>query len=669
MDKIGNRSVPSVEELQRVPGLTPYAYTLNALWKDSARMLDSEGTDDITPASMIIGTTAKPEVLTSTSDRALSIQTTYALSSGWCKPVFVEGKITTEGASLGVAQFEAYVVDVIGGNATALYGKMKMGDSGHVTGLACGVFAYLKLFDSASQSKGTYVPLNVSLEAGSSFSGSTTMALTRYEFGGTKTYLNDTVDFFLLMGCESGSNHMFYNNTLRCKILTTNWYMPLSSAQGSYTTAYPIVCTGAERAITIGTKATAASSLPITATSFEAEPGSNYLFGLFCAVADASAATSKDELRSTWIRTRVNEGRHVGSTAGWGFGVCGAEIQLKIYADGAATEMHAWQNSAVWAQLETQGAGGVEFKTGSYSQCVLANVGLTNAATTIDAGAVVAGITINSNTGATVTDTGGFYGLFITDKNGSSLDFQSAIYIADSVATTGISIGTCATGISMTGTYSTGCMKVDATDDTANVTLMTIDSEYTKATDWHRNAEFKLRYKPTGNAGDSNLVSLSGICFLGISGTTVTGDGKAVGVTGLIHFYNAYVMDTGASDNITAALNGVVASESAPVMTSGHITTLHLQNNMEGASPNDTSGIATFIYVDNDHAESNSGGCFDSVMHIRTSTTPYLFDFPAGSYSSGIADDGSTAGASCIGHLKLNYRGQTGYINVYSDNS
>jgi len=206
------------------------------------------------------------------------------------------------------------------------------------------------------------------------------------------------------------------------------------------------------RAIRIGTKTT---GLKISTSTFEAEPANNYLFGLF-SVVSSPEATASDELRSAWIRTRVDSGSTIGTTPGWGYGVCGAEVQLKIYG----ANLFSWQHSALWAQLETQGT--TNFKNYTYSQCVLANVGLTGT-TTIDAGAVVAGVTINSNTATGVTDTGGFYGLYITDKSATNKDFQSGIFIADSVSTTGISIGLCTTGLSIPGATTTGLSVTDAT--------------------------------------------------------------------------------------------------------------------------------------------------------------------------------------------------------------
>lgn len=187
----------------------------------------------------------------------------------------------------------------------------------------------------------------------------------------------------------------------------------------------------ATRAIRIGTKESASTSIAIsTGAVLDAEPANNYLLGLFAKVA-ASEATSTDELRGAWIRTRVNSGCTIGTATGWGYGVCGAEIQLKIYG----ATINSWQASALWAQLESQDAT-TTFADGCIASCVLANVGLT-ATTTIASGGVACGVCINSNTAASgVTATGGFYGLYITQKTAGLLDFTSGIYGDNTAYTT-----------------------------------------------------------------------------------------------------------------------------------------------------------------------------------------------------------------------------------------
>lgn len=242
-----------------------------------------------------------------------------------------------------------------------------------------------------------------------------------------------------------------------------------SACSGS---AFNVTGTNTGRALRIGTKVSEATSLKISSgETVDAEPANNYLLGLFTKV-NATEATSTDELRSAWIRTRVNADMHVGQSANWGYGVCGAEVQLKFYGGSGGTDTYAWQNSALWAQLETAGAT-TNFKDGSVSSCVLANVGLT-ATTVIDNGAVVAGVAINSNTaGSNVTATGGFYGLYIYQDNSACLDFKTGIHMDDNVATTGIELGACTTGITLTGAMATG---MSITGATTNAMLTEIDT-------------------------------------------------------------------------------------------------------------------------------------------------------------------------------------------------
>jgi len=229
------------------------------------------------------------------------------------------------------------------------------------------------------------------------------------------------------------------------------------------------------RAIRIGVKDT---GLKISSGVRDAEPANNYLFGLFSEV-KATEATSTDELRSAWIRTRVNVNCDIGSNAGWGYGVCGAEVQLKFY--GGTTSVYAWQNSALWAQLESQAAT-TTFKNGSYSQAVLANVGLTSA--TVESGAVVAGVTINSNTastGVTIDSGGGFYGLFITDKSTTNLNFQDGIHIEDGSCTTGINLNGGATAYvpiligAKSNSANVGVVLAGALDNTGGVQIFCDD--------------------------------------------------------------------------------------------------------------------------------------------------------------------------------------------------
>ena len=295
---------------------------------------------------------------------------------------------------------------------------------------------------------------------------------------------------------------------------------------GANTIACIDITNTAARAIRIGTKESAATSIAISSgESVDAEPANNYLFGLFAKVAsDESDIT--DELRGAWIRTRVNDGCDIGvGSVGYGYGVCGAEIQLKIYADSVATSIASWQNSAVWAQLETQGAAGVHFEGGSVSQCVLANVGLTST-TIIETGAVVAGVTVNSNTaGSGVTATGGFYGIYICQDNATCLDFTDGIHIDNGSCTTGINIAGGAGCIPLqagtkANTSGSGVVLTGSGDNSGGVQLYFDDGGASVAGEVVTPIRARMLVTVHQTSGTSVCGSFSQLVSLGTTGTT-----------------------------------------------------------------------------------------------------------------------------------------------------
>ena len=331
--------------------------------------------------------------------------------------------------------------------------------------------AYLELSGATTLASGGLAVINAGLELGGAFTDTANM------LSGIDVNLNDGTNALSTAKNSAGVRIRKTSGS------TAGWPIGVYIEDSGATTGIEIgnctngivvsgVCSGSAidvtgtntgRALRIGTKVSEATSLKISSgETVDAEPANNYLLGLFTKV-DATEATSTDELRSAWIRTRVNADMHVGETANWGYGVCGAEVQLKFYGGSGGTDTHAWQNSALWAQLETAGAT-TNFKSGSVSSCVLANVGLT-ATTVIDSGAVVAGVSINSNTaGSNVTATGGFYGMYIYQDNSGCLDFKTAIKLDDNVATTGIDLGICTTGMLISGATT------EAIDITGNAT-------------------------------------------------------------------------------------------------------------------------------------------------------------------------------------------------------
>ena len=86
-------------------------------------------------------------------------------------------------------------------------------------------------------------------------------AFERYELADNASY-----DFGLygllwhIVGLYDHSGKVWYDNTLKIQIDTTKWWIPLSEAEGSYTTQYPIVSTCGDTAISVTNTLTGAAT-------------------------------------------------------------------------------------------------------------------------------------------------------------------------------------------------------------------------------------------------------------------------------------------------------------------------------------------------------------------------------------------------------------------------
>jgi hypothetical protein len=193
----------------------------------------------------------------------------------------------------------------------------------------------------------------------------------------------------------------------------------------------------------------------------DTEPANNYLMGVFSKVTTSETTLSTDDLGSSWFRTRVD----AGVTIGAGYSLYGTKGQLRIYADsGKATSISNWAATGVLGVLEVSGAT-TTFQSGCVASAGYFNVSLTTTSV-IASGAVVAGVAITSASAA-ITDTGtAYYGAYIS-KSGA-VAFDSGIKITDSSCTTGVSIGTSTTAISITGT-STQAINIAAAANITNL--------------------------------------------------------------------------------------------------------------------------------------------------------------------------------------------------------
>jgi len=233
--------------------------------------------------------------------------------------------------------------------------------------------------------------------------------------------------------------------------------------------------------------------------------------------------------------------------------------------------------------------------------------------------------------------------------------------------TTGINLsGGCATGISITNP-TTKAIGVTNSTAVTGLDAVTVAETYTKVDGWHVGIRSNLTYTPAGGTGYAGIYPLYAKGVL---------DGTFSG--GTEYFFAAKLrLDLTASavcDNAGSFFDPLIlqiTANSGATMTAGMTSFLHLQwssdKSFAGIFNSGTMNPSTWIYVD-----AMAKGAVvppDSVFCIRSYLTPYLFDFNNLAMCASLSDTGGTAGADCVGHIKIRWNGADAYINVFSDNS
>ncbi len=221
------------------------------------------------------------------------------------------------------------------------------------------------------------------------------------------------------------------------------------------------------------------------------------------------------------------------------------------------------------------------------------------------------------------------------------------------------------TAYPISSTYSAGnAVLVTTTTGTTGLTDIALASTYTGTAHYesHVGANFTVTYTPAAGTGSCWVESLGG--KVNVNGT-IDAQTWFKGVGANLNFSAS--ADFNAASSIACAITASITSDASAVVQDGNIAVIHLSCASANVDLTDTAGICTFIYIDNDSQHAVGG--MDSIMRVHSWDTPYLFDFPSGGYSQGIQDTGGTAGASCVGHLKILFNGATAYLNVFSDNS
>jgi hypothetical protein len=160
-------------------------------------------------------------------------------------------QLTQTGASASKI-LEAFRVNIdanvmTGDWVNAIVARVDYGNSGSAAGgMVAPLCAELSL-PSGTPSGGAYYVADLEMEAPENHvehgNVSFPTAWLNFAIYGNSTAIGSVEDYGFLMrldGFTSGTGNILYNNTIRNRIGSTTWYLPMSSAEGEYETAYLI---------------------------------------------------------------------------------------------------------------------------------------------------------------------------------------------------------------------------------------------------------------------------------------------------------------------------------------------------------------------------------------------------------------------------------------------
>ena len=167
-----------------------------------------------------------------------TITTTNTATSGTYQPLVVSTTMSGAGADGGRAKFDMTTNVALGSFSNALKAEVTYGASGRTTGLGSAFVAELSL--SAGTSSGTYAPVEIELNAPASASTGTATSFMYISTQGANVAAVDSNAFlFNLQGVTAGSGKLLQTGTtfatpaatLKCKIGSTTYYLPLYNGQ------------------------------------------------------------------------------------------------------------------------------------------------------------------------------------------------------------------------------------------------------------------------------------------------------------------------------------------------------------------------------------------------------------------------------------------------------
>lgn len=320
-------------------------------------------------------------------------------------------------------------------------------------------------------------------------------------------------------------------------------------------------------------------------------------------------------------------------------------------------------NAGVLGTFEAQTTAVTVDGTGgdNCTAAVMGRVGVTVTATTVSTSGILAGVAAMSNiTSGYVTVSGsGILAAFYAGIFSSKQVWNYGLYVAASSATTGICVSTCTTGISLTGTQTTGIsIGSGVSTSIAAVTPATFTGvpaangiiyANTTATSTTPGSVRAILGSATlaATTTSGTIVGVRGI----VTGTTaITGTVYAYGVQGKIVLDNVNV--TAGSAHVCGLLAQI--SGNGMTATSGHIAGLIVSGQNLPTSAN-----VNAIYCE------SGGGKINAVMQSNVKADYFLDinNFESGGCCSATVD---VSTSSSSGNIKVLVDGQVRYIKLYS---
>lgn len=402
--------------------------------------------------SIALGTSGSPLTLTASSPIFTLYSTTSNASTTNAEPFYVKSTLTGVGGYGGRSRFHTYSNVASGSNLMGLKSMLEFGDSGTGNGLSAGFCSELVMPNADTTSEGgAYCVLELEYVAGgSSLVTAGNLAVNHASFiratnsGDADGDFDDNGFFFVLSGLNDATGHLLYNNTLKVGVGTTTWYMPLSSAQGSFTTAYPIVTSYATTALTIGACVTGIQLTNVSGYALQVITDGRVLLGTTSV--GLPLATSEHGLAV-----------HCEPAAAFTAYTSSFGIRSRYHVSVAQTNIVTYEAVDARLRVKASMAGGVHAGVQGYieiSDSPTLTTGMTQAG----------GFTVEAGAG-TVLTSGYLYGVHIDSATADSVDVSNVsytalristgtsskeawtygIYIGDADAVTGLHIGTCTT--------------------------------------------------------------------------------------------------------------------------------------------------------------------------------------------------------------------------------